>query len=192
MEIAQIYCKQQGLDGVGYKSVHMDFVGIIMFYRMLCALLKMLLHIGPAMHSRPTQEVRLAERHTLLPQNVVGGGDVEVEVRDAPVGDVDSAGELELLAGHLDRNLSLLLALESILVALSVAEKLKGTLDAVLELGSRLLVVFVDDPLGASDAVQHTLGDVASELNLEGQGKHIRVQSGRGELLRRDVVLAGP
>jgi len=40
MEIAQIYCKQQGLDGVGYKSMHMDFVGIIMFYRMLYALLK--------------------------------------------------------------------------------------------------------------------------------------------------------
>jgi len=78
---------------------------------------------------------------------------VEVEVRDAPVGDVDSAGELELLAGHLDRDLSVLLALESILVALGVAEKLEGTLDAVLELGGGGLVVFMDDPLGASDAV---------------------------------------
>ena len=128
---------------------------------------QMLLHIGPTMHSRPAQEVRFAKRNTLLPQNVVCGRDVEVEVRDAPVGDVDSSGELELLAGHLDRNLSLLLALESILVALGVAEKLESTLDAVLELGGGGLVVFMDDPLGASDAVQHTLGDVASELDLE-------------------------
>lgn len=152
----------------------------------------MLLHIGPTMHSRPAQEIGLAERHTLLPQNVVGGGDVEVEVRDAPVGDVDSSSELELLARDLDRDLSVLLALESILVALGVAEKLEGTLDAVLELGGGSLVVFVDDPLGASNAVQHTLGDVTSELDLEGQGKHIWVQPGRGKLLRRDVVLAGP
>lgn len=190
MEIAQIYCKQQGLEGVQKCAYGSCKNNHDLSYAMRAA--QMLLHIGPAMHSRPTQEVRLAERHTLLPQNVVGGGDVEVEVRDAPVGDVDSAGELELLAGHLDRDLSVLLALESILVALSVAEKLESTLDAVLELGGGGLVVFVDDPLGASDAVQHTLGDVASELNLEGQGKHIRVQSGRGELLRRDVVLAGP
>lgn len=153
---------------------------------------QMLLYIGPAMHSRPAQEIRLAKRNTLLPHNVVGGGDVEVEVRDAPVGDVDSAGELELLAGHLDRDLSVLLALESVFVALSIAEKLEGTLDAVLELGSVGLVVFVDDPLKASDAVQHALGDVASELDLEGQRKHVRVQSSRSELLRRDVVLVGP
>jgi hypothetical protein len=153
---------------------------------------QMLLHIGPTMHSRPAKEIRLAERHTLLPHNVVGGSDVEVEVRDAPVGNVDSSSELELLAGHLDRNLSLLLALESVLVALGLAEELEGTLDAVLELGSVGLVVLVDDPLGASDAVQHTLGDVASELDLEGQRKHVRVQPGAGQLLRRDIVLVGP
>lgn len=156
---------------------------------MLCAL-KMLLHIGPAMHSRHAQEIRLAERHTLLPHNVVGGGDVEVEVRNAPVGNVDSSGELELLAGHLDRNLSVFFALESVLVA--VAEELEGTLDAFLELGGVGLVVVMDDPLKASDAVQHALGDVASELDLEGQRKHIRVQPGAGQLLRRDVVLVGP
>jgi hypothetical protein len=171
--------------------MHMDIAIVIMFCHILCAL-EMLLHIGPTMHSRPAQEIRLAERHTLLPQNVVRSRNVEVEVRDAPVGDVDSSSELELLAGHLDRNLGLLLALESILVTLSVAEKLEGTLDAVLKLSSGLLVVFVDDPLGASDAVQHTLGDVAGELDLEGQGKHIRVQSGADKLLRRDVVLVGP
>lgn len=153
---------------------------------------QMLLHIGPAMHSWSTEEIRLAERHTLLPHNVVGGSDVEVEVRDAPVGNVDSSGELELLAGHLDRNLSLLLALESVLVALSIAKELEGTLDAVLELGSVGFVVFMDDPLGAGDAVQHALGDVASELDLEGQRKHIRVQPSAGQLLRRDVVLVGP
>jgi hypothetical protein len=50
----------------------------------------------------------------------------------------------------------------------------------------------VDDPLGASDAVQHALGDVASELDLEEQRKHVRVQPGAGQLLRRDVVLFGP
>lgn len=159
------------------------------FCHIQCAL-KMLLNIGSAMHSRHSQEIGLAELHTLLSHNVVGGGDVEVEVRDAPVGKVDSAGELELFAGHLYRDLSILLALESVLVG--VAKKLEGTLDALLELGSVGLVVFVDDPLGASDAVQHTLGDVASELDLEGQRKHIRVQPGAGQLLRRDVVLFGP
>lgn len=189
-KLPRFVCKQQGLDDVQKYAYGSCGNHHVLSYAMRAA--QMLLHIGPAMHSRPAQVVRLTERHTLLPQNVVGGGDVEVEVRDAPIGDVDSAGELELLAGHLDRDLGVLLALESILVALSFAEKLEGTLDAVLELGGGGLVVFVDDPLGASNAVQHTLGDVARELDLEGQGKHIRVQPGRGKLLRRDVVLAGP
>jgi hypothetical protein len=144
------------------------------------------------MRSWSAQEIRLAERHTLLPQNVVGGRDVEVEVGNTPVRDIVSSAELELLAGHLNRNLSLLLAPESILVALSIAEKLKGTLDAVLQLGSGGLVVFHDDPLGSSKTVQYALGDVASELNLEGQRKHVFVEPGRGQLLRRDVVLASP
>jgi hypothetical protein len=150
------------------------------------------LHIGPAIHSRPAQEVRLAERHTLLPQNIVGSSDVEVEVGNTPVGDVGSSVELELLAGHLNGDLSLLLVLESILVALNVAEKLESTLNAVLQLSSGGLVVFHDDPLGSSKAVQHALGDVASELDLEGQRGHILIKPGLGQLLRRDVVLVGP
>ena len=169
--------------------MHMDLVIVIMFCYIKCAL-KMLLNIGSAMHSRHAQEIRLAELHTLLSHDVVGSSDVEVEVRDAPVGNVDSSAELELLAGHLNRDLSVLLALEIVLVG--IAEELEGTLDAVFELGSVGLVVFMDDPLGASDAVQYALGDVASELDLEGQRKHIRVQPGCGQLLGRDVVLVGP
>ena len=72
------------------------------------------LQFGSAMRSWSAQEIRLAERYTLLPQNVVGSGNVEVEVGDTPVGDVLSSAELELLAGHLDKDLSLLLALESL------------------------------------------------------------------------------
>lgn len=144
------------------------------------------------MHLRPAQEVRLAKRHTLLPQDVVGGGDVEVEVGNGPVGDVDSSSELELLARHLNRDLDVLFALESILVALSIAEQLEGTLDAVLKLGSGSLVVLMDDPLGASNAVKHALGGVASELDLESQRKHVLCKAGLSEVLKRDIVLVGP
>jgi len=161
--------------------------------RQFCIVLVALrLHIGPTMHSRPAQEIRLAKWNTLLPQDVVCGRDVEVEVGNTPVGDVGSSAELELLAGHLDRNLSLFLALESILVALSVAEKLECTLDAILQLRSGGLVVFHDDPLGSGKAVQYALGDVASELDLETKRKHVLVQPGRGQLLSRNVVFVGP
>jgi hypothetical protein len=155
------------------------------------------LHLGhhvpfPTMHSWPAQEVRLAERHTLLPQDVVGGGDVKEEVGDAPVGNVNRSTELELPARHLHSNLKLLLALESVFLALGITEQLEGSLDAVLQLCRGGLVVFHDNPLGAGDAMKHALGNVASELDLEGQRKHVLRKFSLSEVLKGNIVLVCP
>lgn len=141
---------------------------------------------------RCTQKVGLAERRALLPQNVVGGGDVEVEVGNTPVRDVNRALELELPARNLHTDLNVLLALESILLALGVAEELHSTLDALLELLHGGLVVFDGDPLEAADARKHTLGYVAGELDLELERLHVINESGVDKLIERNIVLLGP
>jgi hypothetical protein len=144
------------------------------------------------MQLRHAQEVRLTKRHTLLPHNVVGGGDVEVEVRNAPVRDVDQSTELELLVGHLHRDLKSLFALEGLLLALGLAQQLESLLDAVLQLCCGGLVVLDGDPFGTGDAVKHALSNVAGELDLEGEGKHVLCKPGLGEVVKRDVVLVCP
>jgi hypothetical protein len=155
------------------------------------------LHLGhhlpfPTMHSWPAQEVRLAKRHTLFPQNVVGGGDVEEEVGDAPVGNVNRSTELELPARHLDSDFELLLTLESVFLALGITEQLEGSLDAVLQLRRGGLVVFHDDPLSAGNAMKHALCDVASELDLESQRKHVLRKPGLSEVFKGNIVLVCP
>jgi hypothetical protein len=146
----------------------------------------------PAMHSWLAQEVRLAKRYTLLPQDVVGGGDVEEEVGNAPVGNVNRSTELELLARHLHSNLKLLLALESVFLALGITEQLESSLDAVLQLCRGGLVVFHDNPLGTGDAVKHALGNVASELDLESQRKHVLRKPGLSEVFKGNIILLCP
>lgn len=149
------------------------------------------LHTLP--HLRVAQEIRLAKRHTLLPQNVVSSRDVEEEVGDGPVRDVNSSRELERIsARNGNSDLDLLLALEVGLLALGIAEELEGACDAVLELVHCDLVVFNGHPLVASDAVEHGLGDVAGELDLELQRLHVVDESGVDQLLGGNIVLLGP
>lgn len=139
-----------------------------------------------------SQEIHLAERNALLPQNVVSSGDVEEEVGDHPVRDVNSSSELELPARHGDGDLHLLLALEIGLLALGVAEDLQGTRDAILQLVHRGLVVFHGHPLVAGNTVEHRLCRVAGELDLELQRLHIVDELGVHQLLGRNIVLLGP
>jgi len=149
------------------------------------------LHTLP--HLRVAQEIGLAKWHTLLPQNVVSSCDVEEEVGDGPVRDVNSSGELERVpARNGNGDLDLLLALEIGLLALSAAEDLESTCDAVLQLVHRGLVVFHGHPLVAGDAVEHCLGDVAGELDLELQRLHVVDEPGADELLGGNIVLLGP
>jgi hypothetical protein len=180
-----------GLEEILYPCV------VVQEYDYRCHFKTQWLHLGhhvpfPTMHSWPAQEVRLAKRHTLLPQDIVGGGNVEEEVGDAPVGNVNRSTELELPARHLHSNLKLLLALESIFLALGITEQLEGSLDAVLQLCSGGLIIFHDNPLSAGDAMKHALGNVAGELDLEGQRKHVLRKSSLSEVLEGNIVFIRP
>jgi len=143
-------------------------------------------------HLRGAQEVRLAKGHALLPQNVVRSRDMEEEVGDDPVRNVDGAGELEIPARDRNGDLDLLLALEIGLLALDVAEELQGTLDALLQLVDRGLVVLDGHPFVAGNAVEHCFGNVAGELNLELEGLHGIDKPGVDQLLGGNIVLLGP
>lgn len=138
------------------------------------------------------QEIGLAQRCTFLPHNVIGGSDMEVEVRDGPVGNVDRTLELEFPARNLNTDLDVLFALESILLALSLTQELHGTCNALLELLGSGLIVFDGHPLEATDAGEHALRDIAGELDLECEREHILGNSGLSQLLKRDIVLLGP
>lgn len=117
---------------------------------------------------------------------------MEVEVRDGPVRNVDRALELELPARNLNTDLDVFLALESILLALSLTQKLDSTRNAFLELLGSGLVVFDFHPLEATDAGEYALCDIAGELDLECEREHVVSNSGLGQLLERDIVLVGP
>jgi hypothetical protein len=142
---------------------------------------------------RVAQEIDLAKRHALLPQDIVRCRDVEEEIGDDPVRDVNSTLELERIpARNGNSDIDLLLALEIGLLALSVAEELQGTLDAVLQVVDRGLVVFHGHPLVASNAVEHGFGSVAGELDLELQWLHVVDKPGVDQLLGGNIVLLGP
>ena len=117
---------------------------------------------------------------------------MEEEVGDDPVRDVNSSSELEVPVGNGNGDLDLLLALEVGLLALGVAEDLEGTCNAVLELVHGGLVVLHGHPLVASNAVEHGLGGVAGELDLELQRLHGVDESGVDQLLGGNIVLLGP
>src|SRR5690606_5310943 len=84
-------------------------------------------------------EVALAERHALMAQDVVSGGDVEKEVRQRKAEQVALADELELHVADLQRNGPRLAAIHR--CRRHAAEIVERAGDARLQLVDRLLLV---------------------------------------------------
>lgn len=117
---------------------------------------------------------------------------MEEEVRNDPKLHIKQRGELQLLVWDRNRNLLLLLALESVLLALSGAQNLERALGALLQLRHGGEVVVHLDPVEAGYAALHGFGDVGEEGDLEGERAHVVGDLRLDERVGGDVVLFGP
>lgn len=124
--------------------------------------------------------VHLAQRNTLLSQDIVSSNKVEEQVGGGIARDVAGAGKLSILAGSQTKrnNLSNTLV-DEILVGLG--QELLDGVDALEEVGKGLHVVLELLRLGAGGARKSLLGNVGDEVDLEGQRKHVLVDAGFGE-----------
>src|SRR6185437_12325242 len=95
--------------------------------------------IAPRAGGDSGEEIALADRHAAVAQDVVGGGDVEVEIRQRTGEEIGLARNRLFLAADLDRHLAVVAAGEVLgRKCLDVIERLD---DAGLELGESLFVI---------------------------------------------------
>src|SRR6185369_2337890 len=105
------------------------------------------------------EEIALAELHAVVPQDVVGGGDVEVEVRPGEALQVLLAAEFRVLAAQLEDHFAPLGAVD--LLRLQRLHEIEGLGDACFQLGEGLLVVLVLGHLDPGEARGGDFGGVA-------------------------------
>ena len=112
---------------------------------------------------RLAEEVDLAQLHPVVTQDVVGRGDVEVDVREHEVLQVVPAPEAQRSAAQRQGDGALLRTVD--LLGVEALEILDGPGDARLELGKAALVVLVGRRLIAREARRAALGDVGGDLD---------------------------
>ena len=135
------------------------------------------------------EKVTFAQDHAIVPQNVVGRGDVKIEIRQREPCQVFARCELHRLFAQREIDYSLLGAPE-------------GVCGMPADIGRRLLNTFLHFPkrfvrilrvwgLLAKYASSRALSRITGCANLSGKGKHIGIESRREERSWRDFVLGG-
>jgi hypothetical protein len=135
-------------------------------------------------------EVGLADLDAVVPQDVVGSRDVEVEVRVRVAEQVLHALETALAAAHREHDLLFLAAVD--LGRRHRLDEVDGLGDAAFQLGEGLLDIVVLRNLDARKARDRAFGAVAGDLHLAREREHVGIEAKSGDrrgidLLRRAV-----
>src|SRR5262245_10283565 len=123
----------------------------------------------PVLSGRP-DVVPLAQLHPVGAQDVVRGGDMEVEIGIGDAEQILDAGEGDVPAAQAQRYRALLAAVDP--VGRHRQDEVDGLRDALLEVGERLLGVVVLRDVDPGEPRHRALGAVAGDLHLPRQGKH--------------------
>lgn len=139
-----------------------------------------------------TKKIRLPDRHTLIPQDAVRSRDMEVKVRQRKLSKVINALELDHTPsqGQLCR-----LVLRTLkILRLELLQELKRLLDAAVQLVERAFGIGVRGILDSGNVSPggETLGRVAGDLDLEGKGLHIMVETLLEERFGVDALRLSP
>lgn len=132
-------------------------------------------------------EILLADGHAVVAQDVVGGGDVKVEVRQAGVVRVVQAGVFALGVAAQDDDVSGFRAGE--FLGGNRGEEVNGLGDAGLVLGHAGFVVLEARHVHVGQAGAHAFGEVAGDLDLPAEREHIGRQAGAEDVA--DVAFEG-
>ncbi len=138
---------------------------------------------------RLAQKVHFAHGDTLMSQDCVGSGQMEVEVRQRKRQQVACRRELELSSSRLQDHFGLLLAIHARF--LHAFEEVDSFLNSCLQIRERLLVIFHADRLNTGNTHSGTFGGIADSLNLVGQREHVFDKPGLQELFVRNAFLVG-
>src|SRR6266705_4390587 len=146
--------------------------------------------LNPRESSDLPEVILLADFHAAMAQDVVGGGDVEKEIRKREVQQVGLALEVQdPAAARLDRDVAVLRAVD--LGRLEFLAEGDGALDARLELGKARLLVLPARRLGAGEARGRPFRSVGGDLDLAGQRKHVGREASAEERRRIDFLRLG-
>src|SRR5262245_17980559 len=124
-----------------------------------------------------TQKICLADIHAAMTQDRVGGGEVEIHVRQHEDGEIVVTLHLPLLA-RAERNGDLSIGRRVDLLGVERLEEGDGLGDAGFQLGDRGLGILVAWRLDAGEARGAVLGEVSRDLHLPGQRKHVGREPG--------------
>lgn len=121
-------------------------------------------------------EILLADGHAVVAQDVVGGGDVEIEVRQAGVVRVVQTGVFALGVAAQDDDLAGFRAGE--FFGRNAGEKVDGLGDAGLVFGQRGFGVLEARHVHVGQAGAYAFGEVAGDLDLPAEREHVGRQAG--------------
>lgn len=121
-------------------------------------------------------EILLADGHAVVAQDVVGGGDMEIKVRQAGVVRVVQAGVFALGVAAQDDDVAGFRAGE--FFGRKGAEEVDGLGDAGLVFGQRGFVVFEARHVHVGQAGADAFGEVAGDLDLPAEREHVGRQAG--------------
>lgn len=132
--------------------------------------------------------VTLAEGDTLLAQDVVGSDKVEEDVGQSSSTGPGSTGDVELVGGtDLGGRNGLAVGVGGVLV--DALEGLDGRVETRVDIGVRGNVVLESLSLASAQASGQALSKGGDNVDLEGQGLHVRVDRGSEEALRVGLLL---
>src|SRR5205823_4101141 len=122
-------------------------------------------------HRDGPEEVELADFDTAVTENVVGGGEVKVEVWQRKV--VEIVGTFHVCLLRPERQSDLAVGGSVDCPGVECLEKGERLGNARLELGDRLLIVLMPGRVDAGEPSAAILGLVAGDLHLAGEREHI-------------------
>src|SRR5450759_3318370 len=123
---------------------------------------------------RRSHEIALAEFDAAMAQDVVGGGSVEIEIRQTEVEQERLPFELALSARKLDNDLLVLGAVD--LHRLEGLDEINGLRDAVLDLGEARFIVGKSDEFHTGEPGGAADGMICYRAQLPHQRKHVRIK----------------
>ena len=122
-----------------------------------------------------------------MAQDVVGGGGVEIEVRQEEVEEILAALELQLVTADLQHDFAILRAVD--LIRRHALHEIDGLGDASLQLVEGLFRVCIRGDVDAGEAGGATLGLIGHDLDLARQRDHVRREAVSDKDGRVDLAL---
>lgn len=132
--------------------------------------------------------ISLSNGNTLLAQNGIGGGHVEVQVGNSKASRVGSTGKVNVHRSEGSRLDDIGALVDSILIG--GIEDLLNSLDALVHVGVCGQVVLEDGGLTVVEAGDHLFDQLSGDVDLVGQGVHIFGQTGFREGFGIGMLLA--